>query len=208
MKKTVTIILVVILVVSVIAAGASILSKRARSKVDNMLDGAKSSTTLKTSETTTTTTKKKCDHELTEYVYKEAKPGIGGMNYATCKNCDYIEYIATPALPAAMEIKIIDKYTHETDDKRYILFDIEIKNISEQYITEIKGNFNILCKTWVNISFDIDNLNVAPGETFVLRGQTVEFDPADSKNAYFNQVYETPFEEMTFDFKLSDIVLK
>lgn len=207
MKKRLTIIISVILVVFVAIAGVSFLQKRAKKRVDDMINNT-NPTEISTSTTSTTTTKKECKHNLVETVYKEAKPGLKGIIYSACTKCDFFELKEIPPLPDAFELTIVDKYTHRDEQYKYILFDVQIKNVSDKTISMIKGNLTVIGTYLVVILCEFNDLNIAPGETITLTGYNVHFDPEDSKNTYFNGVYDTPFEEIMFEFELSDIVCK
>ena len=208
MKKRLTIIVSVILVIFVVVVGVSFLQKRAKKRVDDIINNAnptKESTTTSTT-STTTTTKQTCNHNLVDTVYKEAKPGLNGIIHSACTKCDFFELKEIPPLPDAFELTIVDKYTHQDEQYKYILFDVQIKNVSDKTISMIEGNLTVIGTHLVVILCEFNDLSIAPGETVTLTGYNVKFDPEDSKNTYFSGVYDTPFEEMTFEFELSDII--
>ena len=148
-----------------------------------------------------------CEHILTESVYKPAKPGINGIMYISCNNCDFSELKEIPALPAAFELTVTNKSTAEYENEQYICFDIQIKNISEQTIESISGSLHAVGSKILIISCNFDNLNLAVGETKILNQYGVKVDNSSQFAAVSKYIYDTPFEDLKFLFEATDIII-
>ena len=148
-----------------------------------------------------------CEHFLVETVYKPAKPGVAGMKLITCKNCDYIDYAEIPALANVFELEVVNKYTLDNESGQYICVELKITNTSETNIKMLSGNLSLIGSKILILSCNLNDLNLAAGETTTLTLYSEKLDPTDTFYQVLKSIYDTPFEELNFRFEASDIVV-
>ncbi len=148
-----------------------------------------------------------CEHVFTETVYKPAKPGIAGMMVLTCKNCNYIDYAEIPALANVFELEVVNKYTLENESGQYICVELKITNTSEANIKMLSGNLSLIGSKILILSCNLNDLNLAAGETTTLTMYSEKLDPTDIFYQVSKSIYDTPFEELKFHFKSLDIIV-
>lgn len=148
-----------------------------------------------------------CEHVFTETVYKPAKPGIAGMMILTCKNCDYIDYAKIPALANAFELEVVNKYTLDNESDQYICVEVKITNISEKDIKMLSGNLSLIGSKILILSCNLNDLNLIAGETTTLTLYSEKLDSTDIFYEVSKSIYDTPFEELKFQFESLDIIV-
>ena len=183
------------------------------------LDSATSnkSTTVKTTSNDTQAElpedeNKECDHTWVEGVYKAPSYGIPGSNYIHCTLCGDYDLVATPALPSIVEISVKDKRTAVEDissdgsKKCWVLLTIEIKNISDLEIKNLSGSLVITGMGGIfNLDCGFDQLDLAAHDTITYTDYGFSFDYNSLPTDINRKVYDTPYEELVFNFSLSTI---
>ena len=151
-----------------------------------------------------------CQHVYKEEIYKEAGYGVDGIKIKVCTICKEIdEYIAIPALSEIFELKVTNKHTYTQGSKGYVVFDIEIKNISDKKIESISGKLSIMPPDCIlDLLCDFEDLSLEPYATTVISSQGYSFDLDTSFDEVEKKVYDTEFENIKFYFTSSDVVVE
>lgn len=149
-----------------------------------------------------------CKHTFKEEIYKEPNYGVNGVKIKHCTIFLKTEYISIPALPAIFEVQVKNKRVSSDENKRYVLFDIEIKNTSDKKIESISGNLSIMPPDCIfELICEFDNLSLAPNSTKTISSHGYSFDINSSDNTVEKKVYDAEFESIKFNFSASDIVV-
>ena len=148
-----------------------------------------------------------CAHVLTESIYKAANYGVNGSKYVSCSKCDYSELKEIPALPPAFECTVLDKFTVDNEMGQYVAFNIEFSNISEFSIDMISGTLNIVGNKILLLQCKFEDLNLSSKEKIVLTVYTEKLDDTDMYYEVSKSIYDTPFENLKFQFETIDIVV-
>ena len=153
-----------------------------------------------------------CEHAWVESVYKAPNYGIPGANTIHCSLCGDFDLVQTPALPNIVEISVKDKQTaieeigSDGSKKCWVLLTMEIKNISDLEIKNLSGNLVITGMGGIfSLDCSFDQLNLAAHDTITYTDYGFSFDYNSLPTDIDRKVYDTPYEELRFNFSLSTI---
>lgn len=149
-----------------------------------------------------------CQHVFKEEIYKEPNYGVDGVMIKYCTVCHEIEYLAVPALPDIFEITVKNKTVSTQGNECYVLFDIEIKNISDKKIEFISGNLSVMPPDCIlELMCEFDNLSLEPYSTTRISSFGYSFDSTLSPDTVERKVCDAEFENIKFHFFPSDVVV-
>ncbi len=133
-----------------------------------------------------------CGDEQTEYIPKLENP----IDFKVLGVSTYVEEKPPLVMPDGMEIPQLANH--------WMLFKIEVTNKSEQDISSISGNLLMSDDTNSIKLFGTFSETIKAGETVVLEnyGMTVNYNDLTMAD---NMLYGSKFEELTFEFNLTEV---
>ena len=165
-----------------------------------------------------------CKHEYKEEVVEDATYSDSGERRFTCSKCHDIYTEEIPML-LSVEVEVLNKYTYVEEaeptvtsygyvmsndylDKKYVLMEIKIKNITDKDIKTVKGRLKIKSNTASVVTDCTFEEQIIPsGESIIVRDygfSTKRYGVLDDYDA--EKIYSTPHEELTYEFVVTDII--
>lgn len=149
-----------------------------------------------------------CEHTFKEEVQKEAGYGVSGYKIKYCTKCYETEYVDIPALESVFELTVKSKNVSMQGNTGSVLFEIEIKNISDKEIESISGTLSIMPPDCIfELLCDFDEISLEPHSTITLDSYGYTFDYASENDIVEKKVYQTNFEDIKFHFTPTDVVV-
>ena len=163
---------------------------------------------------------KECEHSYTEKIISEATYSAAGEKELVCSECGYTYTEEIPALPAVVELTVLSKSTYEEKKdpmvlpdgmtipqmpRRRVLFDLEIKNVSDKDIRGVKGELKITCgETILHMICDFSDMPIEANGSVTENG--FGFEIYSMSNIGELVVYDAEFEDLEFEFEVSEII--
>lgn len=146
----------------------------------------------------------RCKHEYNagETVENASFPGSRDMRY-TCLKCDKTYDEEIPLI----EFDVTGKETPEVKLSmyKYIVFPVNIKNVSTETITGFKGTLTVTYEKYhLNVVCDFSDELFSAGETKTFS----DFGCEHNKMIYdstFNEIEDADYEDLEFEFKLTEV---
>ena len=160
-----------------------------------------------------------CEHEYKELIYRQASYGVKGGGELYCTKCGDYQPLEIPALPSVFELEVTGKNTYTVDKdpdngsdedlECWVLFDMNIKNISDKTIEKISGTLNIFVgKSMFFLECEFEDLNLEGGETLSSNSYGYSFDYASSPDEVERIIYDAEFEDLKIFFEPTEVIVK
>ena len=166
------------------------------------------------------------EHDNEQYEYREPTYTEAGCEILICKKCSHRTRKELPKLEAvqlALVLKATDEYYDEslgyTEEswreafakRRSIVFDIQIKNLTDRDITTVRGALILKVGSYtITLNCDFEEVMIAAGETVLLKSWGLEYNP-NSTSLYsnvsaYNALYAASLKEIQVTFNEKEIV--
>lgn len=147
---------------------------------------------------------KDCQHTYTEEVIKAVSYTADGQTRKTCSKCGDVQTVTVPMLETPVEYQVTALSTYEGDGKHWVIFDLEMTNISERSVTVVMGDMIISDGTTTVTIPVIFPHPMDPGTTMPMPDFGFAVD--NSKMSTVDFLLKDPgFEGLTFTLQLTEV---
>lgn len=145
-----------------------------------------------------------CQHTYTEEIVQPVSYTADGHTRKVCSKCGDTQLITVPMLEMPVTYHVSELSTYEDDGKHWVVFDLEMTNISDKTITVVEGNMLVSDGTTTVTIPVIFPHPMDPGTTMPL--PDFGFAVSNSKRTTIEFLLKNPgFEGLTFTLQPTNI---